>query len=76
MISEFSFQIPMINYGNKAVGDLITIFSALLYPINKYTLHTWNVFVHGVQFLLINTEVAVRDLLLVLAGSHQLPCEC
>ena len=30
MISEFSFQIPMINYANKAVGDLITIFSALL----------------------------------------------
>ena len=30
MISEFSFLIPMINYGNKAVGDLITIFSTLL----------------------------------------------
>ena len=63
----------MINYGNKAVGDLITIFSALLSTINTPTLHTWNVFVHGVQFLLVNTEVAVRDLLLVLAGSHQLP---
>ena len=76
MRSEFSFQIPMINYGNKAVGDLITIFSALLSTINTPTLHTWNVFVHGVQFLLVNTEVAVRDLLLVLAGSHQFAWEC
>ena len=76
MISEFSFQIPMINYGNKAVGDLITIFSALLYTINIHSTHshhTWNVFVHGVQFLLVNAEVTVRDLLLVLACSDQLP---